>query len=91
MADETDMDETMREIDHQDQPVVPANKREELQGDIKSLKADIVSAQETMDSVETSDAYTPVSPEHANESKKNIVFLKKDLLKKQTEYDQLDS
>jgi hypothetical protein len=92
MTNSDDMKDTMNEIDMQDQPVVSVNMRESLKSDIKSLERDIKDAQETADrSDEDAPSHTPISPEQANESKKNIVFLKKDLAQKKSQFEQLDS
>jgi hypothetical protein len=88
MAD-TDMDETMNEINGINHAGL--NMRDSLKVDISALEKNIKDAQDSADkSASEVYSYLPVSPEQANESKKNIVFLKKDLATKKSEYEKLD-
>lgn len=65
----------------------------DLLKDISTLESDIKSAQQLVtDSNESRTSYsTTVSPEQSNERRKAIVFLKKDLEKKKSEYDRLSN
>ena len=90
MADQqTEMSETMRAIENEGRLVI--GRRETLKNDITKLEDDIKYAEDCAASAEA-EAYshTPVSPEQANEAKKDIVFMKKDLENKKSEYKSLD-
>lgn len=90
MAD-SDITETMNEIEEQDAPRNRTNLRESLQSDISILEIQIKEAQETTDNQNQMPyGFNPVSPEQANEDKRNLVFLKKDLAQKKFEYEKLD-
>lgn len=81
----------MNEINNPDGFPVGLNKRQSLQSDIANLKKNIKNAQaEVENSNLASSLQTSISPEQANESKKKVVFLRKDLAAKQSEYEQLD-
>jgi len=85
------MTDTMDQIEKDDIPAVNLNRRDSLKSGIKNLETDIEKAQAEADrSSGEVYSHSPVSPEQANESKKNIVFLKKDLAKMKSEYEQLD-
>jgi hypothetical protein len=85
------MESTMKEIDEQEEQGVPTNRRETLKKEISDLKHGIKEAQTTSDTAEAEIySHTPISPEQANETKKGIVFMKKNLENKQTELDKLD-
>ena len=83
------MSETMNQINQEDAPV--KIKSETLEDDISNLEKDIKNAEDSAALVE-SQAYshTPVSPEQANEVKKEIVFMKKNLASKKLELKDLN-
>ena len=66
-------------------------RREILMQEILNIKKDIQAA---LDLIDLSNGVTPsfnvISPEQANFSKRQIVFLKRDLAAKQLELDQFD-
>jgi hypothetical protein len=90
MLNSDEMNSTMHQIDIDDNPV-SANKRDDLKKDISNIEMDIKTAQKEIDKskIETY-SYATVSPEEANERLRTIVFLRRDLAKKQDEYDHLD-
>jgi hypothetical protein len=92
MTDNTAMDETMNAIERSDEPVPTLNLRESLQADISNLKKGIKSAQEAVNDSQSSwePAHSPVTPEQANTLRRDLVFLKKDLEKKESEFANLD-
>lgn len=93
-TDNISMAETMREIDKSDDETstdtVSHNKRENLEADISSIEKNIVAAQAVIDEDHEENTYTPVSPEKANENKRNVVFLRKELESKKSEIKHLD-
>lgn len=91
--DAFEMESTMREIEDRELPLSPkGNKREEILSDISSLEHEIKAAEdEIQESNDLQPSNRSVSPELANERKRHIVFLNKDLRNKQTEYEELDS
>jgi hypothetical protein len=90
MANDIDMDSTMREIELQDNPNT-GNIRDDLVKEISKLETDIGSAELQIQKQELEPmGHTPISPEQANEIQKNVVFLKKDLSKKRSDLRQLD-
>ncbi|MBX4205533.1 MAG: hypothetical protein KW788_05160 [Candidatus Doudnabacteria bacterium] len=86
------MNSTMQEIELQDQSQDQStgNKRTDLKSDIANLEQDIVDAEANVKRLKDEDPYTPISPELANEHKRGIVFLRKDLEKKKAEFSDLD-
>jgi hypothetical protein len=90
MMNLTGMEETMKEIGLSDESQDKSHKAETLRTGIMNLEKDIKDAELRVEiSNAEHRAYAPVTPEQANERKKNIVFLKKDLTKMKTEYEQL--
>ena len=85
------MNSTMDQIDLQDQrPVL--NRRESLTSNILSLEKNIRQAEdEVRKSNEAPMGHMPITPEQANQRKKEIVFLKKDLAFKRSEIEELNS
>ena len=85
------MQETMDEIDRMDGSAPLGNKRDTLLSDISEIEGNIKTAQENLKLLRTEAPLTPITPEQANARNRAIVFLRKDLARKQTEYEELDS
>ena len=87
MTDKDKMAETMTTI----YGVESGHTKADLQKEISKLKSHVKSASaEIIRSDESWSSYTTtVSPEKANERRRDIVFLKRDLANKQSEYDEL--
>ena len=82
---------TMNEIEIDDNPDI-RNRRDDLNGEISKIQDDLNSAEaKVLTSESLVFGQMPISPEQANEMKKEIVFLKKDLDHKKTELKELDS
>ena|SRR3989344_9314637 len=85
-----DMESTMLEIE-QEHSSPSIYRRERLQKDIQNLEQEVKTSQDALTkSNKKPFGRSPLSPEQANESLKNIVFLKKDISAKQDEYGMLD-
>lgn len=81
----------MKEIESDDNQIdATLSKRENLQADISTLEQNIKDAEQVIHDAQAENTYTPVSPEQANENKRNVIFLKKDLASKKSEFDRLD-
>jgi hypothetical protein len=89
--DQDDMNETMSEINSADGAPVVVNIRNSLESDIADIKKNILDAQEDVNNsnLETT-LMSAITPEQANETKKILVFLKKDLANKQEQFKELD-
>jgi hypothetical protein len=90
--DNSEMDETMSEIEKQDLPVRPANMRDNLKIEISKIEKNINEAQAAVNDSNSSiePAHSPITPEQANVQKKDLVFLRKDLRAKEMELKELD-
>lgn len=83
MSDGTIFASTMREIDLEDNS---RNNRESLELEIIKLEGEIKSAEHSRDLAGAEPmGHTPISPEKANEQHKLLVFMKKNLLKAQSD------
>ncbi len=84
------MQETMDAIEYGNESTATVNKKDSLLSDISKLENDIQQAIEILEQTDrTTPLYAAVTPEQANLSRRNIVFLRKDLESKRSEYDEL--
>jgi hypothetical protein len=87
-----DMNETMNEINQTDNTSAIGNKRQSLTEDIENLRKNIKAAQkEVNNSNLNTTLQASVSPEQANKNKRDLVFLERDLVDKQSEFEELDN
>jgi predicted GTPase len=87
-----DMNETMNEINQTDNMSAIGNKRQSLTEDIENLRKNIKAAQkEVNNSNLNTTLQASVSPEQANKNKRDLVFLERDLVDKQSEFEELDN
>ncbi len=85
------MSETMNQIDMGDGPILAVNQKDDLKKDIEKLENDILAAEQMADQIDRdAPQHAPITPEQANLTKRNIVFLRKDLETKKSLYEQLD-
>ncbi|OGE73810.1 MAG: hypothetical protein A3C49_01270 [Candidatus Doudnabacteria bacterium RIFCSPHIGHO2_02_FULL_42_25] len=86
-----DMNETMNQINQAEGPIVVLSMKESLEADITNLKKEIKHAQKEVENSNLLTAlYTAITPEQANQIKKKVVFLKRELETKLSEYNLLD-
>lgn len=86
----TGMEETMSQINGTDETTV-VNKRDNLINEMSKLEKDIRVAREVvLKSNEHGPLYTSISPEKANQQKRDLVFLNKDLARVKLEFEELD-
>jgi hypothetical protein len=84
------MSDTMNQINFEGTPI-GASRKESLLVEISNLQKNIKNAQAVVKkSHNDGPAFSATSPEKANELKKVLVFLNRDLTQKQLEYDTLD-
>jgi hypothetical protein len=84
------MQETMDAIEYGSDSAVSVNKKDSLLSDISKLENEIQQAVKLLEQTDrTTPLYAAITPEQANLNRRNIVFLRKDLDSKRSEYDEL--
>jgi predicted nucleic acid-binding Zn-ribbon protein len=89
MNDQQDqMQETMNQING----IQPSqgNLRDGMQAEITDLEQNLKDAEKAVQDGKDENAYTPISPEKANENKRGLVFLRKALNDLKNRFSELD-
>jgi len=85
------MEDTMNQINSDAGQSIAVNRKDNLLLDISNLETDLKKAQrEVLRATATMALSASITPEQANKTQRDIVFLKRDLANKKSEIAQLD-